>query len=191
MDGGLDSGVYRLAASGTVVDSGALYAAIKGNTLYLAAPVLTGSFDQFIFVSKTTGKITAAPSSKAGTVAFDTGKDPFLAMSATDGVTVWTNGGASSKGIADKLPGGYMEGTIDLVQAFGSVPKTLYISFAAYAPGAGGALDRTKQAPSGKGDGNLDAAEVIAVPTATLHNEGFTGTPAVLEPKLPVRGSRG
>ena len=181
MDGLPDSDAYKLGSSGSDSSAGALYAAIQGSTLYVAAPILSGSTDTFIFISNSTGSVFATPSSKAGSIAFNPSKDPYLKVSGTSSSPAWTNGGTSAKSYTDKTVGDYLEGTIDLVQVFGSVPKTLYIAFAPYNAGSGGTLIATQQIPQGNGDINVDASEVLAVPTASIRDDALIGTPAALD----------
>jgi hypothetical protein len=65
--------------------------------------------------------------------------------------------------------GAVLEGTIDLEAAFGGVPSRLYLAAGAWATGDRGALWPSSQAPpSLDGNGDVDAAEVLALDPTTL-----------------------
>jgi hypothetical protein len=87
-----------------------------------------------------------------------------------------------------------MEGTIDLLQAFGYVPPNLYLCAAAYATADGGSL--AAQAPAGSGP-NLDPNAFLAIPTLALLDNNADGKFDRLDPALgfllqsPLRQSNG
>ena len=56
-----------------------------------------------------------------------------------------------------------LEGTIDIVQLFGSRPESIRLSAVAYATGNGGALRPAQQCPAGDGDGLVEPAEFATV----------------------------
>jgi len=75
-----------------------------------------------------------------------------------------------------------MQGTIDLVQAFGSMPSTIYFSTAAYTTPDGGSL--VAQAPAGNGNNNIESNEFLAVPIAAITDSAGDGIFDNLDPKL-------
>jgi hypothetical protein len=74
-----------------------------------------------------------------------------------------------------------MEGTIDLVAAFGSMPATIYLCAAAYQTADGGAL--AAQCPAGSGP-DIDPSEFFAIPTAALQDNNGDGKFDRLDPAL-------
>ncbi|HUJ09915.1 MAG TPA: DUF362 domain-containing protein [Verrucomicrobiae bacterium] len=185
MDGAVDSIGYRIATNGAM----SLFAAVHGATLYVAARSAgtNGPNDHFVFVNEALSPLGPAPWSKSGQVAFDIFNKPYLGQKGTTNVISWSNGGASSTCAAAASTNGYMEGTIDLVQAFGTVPQTLYIAFAAYAVGNGGGLASACQVPAGNGNGTIESNEFIAVPTAVIGDEDLDGTLDSLDPTREFR----
>jgi hypothetical protein len=75
-----------------------------------------------------------------------------------------------------------MQGTIDLVQAFGSMPSTLYLCAAAYNTTNGGAL--IAQAPAGNGNGNIESNEFLAVPFTSIRDSNGDGVLDNLDPNI-------
>ena len=67
--------------------------------------------------------------------------------------------GAAFVGRASNPAGGAMEGFLDVKQAFGVVPPSVFLAAAAYSTQDGGGL--TEQIPKGNGNGNLDLGEWI------------------------------
>jgi hypothetical protein len=73
-----------------------------------------------------------------------------------------------------------MEGTIDLAEAFGYLPDTIYVAAASYATGDGGSL--AAEGPLGNGDGNIDPNEFLSLPIAAITDENADGTYDRLDP---------
>jgi hypothetical protein len=172
-----------------------LYAAIRGTTLYVATwspgnyPTSNTNNDHFVLVSDQVlgSPTTAAPWGKAGTVAIPSTK--VMLCGESQGTFVgWQNiAGASvtASNQAVKAAGvGQMQGTIDLVQAFGSMPSTLYLCAAPYNTLNGGALIAPAQAPVGNGNGNIESNEFLAVPVASIRDSTGDGVLDNLDPNL-------
>ena len=180
MDGAADFSGYLVASPGMTI-----YAAIRGSRLYVATwstgSNTGGANDHFIFVSDSVlqSGTTAAPWSKAGGIAIPSGK-PFLAAESTNGYAGWSNAPATSEAVKSAASSGQLEGSIDLAAAFGSVPPVVYISAAAYQTANGGILGA--QAPTGNADGNIDANEFLALPTASIRDSMASGTFDRLDP---------
>jgi hypothetical protein len=174
MDGTIDSTGYQIAGGLS------LYAAVKGNTLYVAAPA-TDANDQFIMISDSLGSLGAAPWNKAGQVAFNINTKPYLAQSGSTKAVSWSNAGAGSLCPAT-VPAGFMEGTMDLAAAFGNVPSKVYIALARYAAGTGGVLVTNTQVPVGNGSSNIETNEFLTVPLSSLRDDTLNGVLDVLEP---------
>ena len=185
MEGAVDSIGYRIATNGAM----SLFTAVHNGTLYVAARSAgtNGPNDQFIFVSETVSALGPAPWSKSGQVAFDIFHKPYLGQKGATNSISWSNGGASAACAAAASTNGYMEGTIDLIQAFGTVPRTLYIAFAPFAVGTGGALVSASQIPAGNGNGTIESNEFITVPTVTIGDEDLDSTLDSLDPSREFR----
>ncbi|HUJ09093.1 MAG TPA: hypothetical protein VL171_03640 [Verrucomicrobiae bacterium] len=167
-----------------------LYAAVRGTMLYVAtwSPGTNGPNDHFILVSDQLlgSATTAAPWAKAGTVAVPLNK-VMLTAESQGTYAGWQNlngssATASNQVIKSPTNSGQLQGTIDLVQAFGSMPPTLYLSAAAYTTANDGAL--VAQAPAGNGDGNIDPNEFLAVPVTALTDSNGDGILDDLDPAI-------
>ena len=159
-----------------------IYAAVRGQILYVATwSPSGGASDHFIFVSDQLLAFASAmsPWAKAGAVAVATNK-PFIGGESAGNFCGWSNAPDGSQAVKAATNGGQMEGTIDLVAAFGSVPQTIYVAAAAYLTADGGAL--VGQGPAGNGDGNLDPPEFMPLSIAALRDENADGIFDRLDP---------
>ena len=182
MDGAVDSTNLLLAASGMT-----LHAALRGTRLYVAtgSPGNSGPNDHFIFVSDVLLSATsaAAPWAKDGQVAVATSK-PFLATESLNSYVAWFNAPAGSQAAKAASSSGHLEGTIDLLAAFGGVPTNIYLCVAAYQTADGGAL--AGQCPAGSGP-NIEAAEWFAIPTVALRDHNGDGRFDRLDPLMDFK----
>lgn len=167
-----------------------LYAAVRGTTLYVAtwSPGTNGPNDHFILVSDQilASPATAAPWAKAGTIAIPATK-VMLTGESQGTYFGWQNlngstATASNQAIKASSSTGQLQGTINLTQAFGSMPSTLYLCAAAYTTANGGAL--AWQAPAGNLDGNIDSNEFLAVPVASIADSNGDGLLDNLDPSM-------
>jgi hypothetical protein len=178
MDGAADSAGYLLNTPGATMT---LYAAVRGSKLYVAtwSPGSNGAGanDHFIIVTDqllASATQAAIPSwSKAGAMAVAANK-PFLGGESTNTYVGWANAGASATCFKSAANSGQMEGTLDLIEAFGAIPQTIYLAAMAYSTADGGAL--VAQAPAGNGDGNLDPSEFLAISTPAFSLADRTGS---------------
>lgn len=178
LDGTNDSAGYLLASNGLV-----LYGAVRGTTLYVAtwSPGTSGANDHFIFVTDQLLPAGASsPWAKAGTVARSLNK-PFLATESLGTYISWfVNNSATNWPCAKSATtNGALEGTLDLVAAFGSVPTNLYLCAAAYQTADGGAL--ALQCPAGSG-ANIETNEFLMLPLAALRDSWGNGTLDLCDP---------
>jgi hypothetical protein len=170
---------YLLASNSMV-----LYAAVRGTALYVAtwSPGTSGPNDHFIFVSDQLlpGATAPAPWAKAGNVAVATTK-PYLASESQNSYVSWYNNGSAVSYPCAKSStnSGAMEGTLDLVQAFGSVPTNLYLCAAAYVTTNGGPL--VAQCPAGSGP-NIGTNGFFVMPVAALRDSLGNGTFDLCDP---------
>ncbi len=161
MDGQADAAARLVADTGGV----RLWAGLDGDTLYVATDDAGEGRDVFLLVAHTPGATVPAPWAKAGSAA---AWDAFLADENDNDYVSWfdQDGVATA---ATGANGGVLEGTIDLVGEFGSVPERIALAVVHYQSADGGALDPGRQiAASINGDGNVDAAEYLLVDTAIL-----------------------
>ena len=186
LDGAFDSSGYQLASSGMV-----LYGAVRGTTLYVAtwSPGTNGPNDHFIFVSDQLlpAATAAAPWAKIGNNAVATTK-PFLAGESTWGYVSWFNNNTATNWPCTKAPvnSGAMEGTLDLVAAFGSMPTNLYLCAAAYVTTNGGFL--ASQCPAAVvANNNVEPNEFFVLPLGALRDSLGNGTLDLCD---PARGFR-
>ena len=184
LDGAFDFPGYLLTSNGMV-----LHAALRGNTLYVAtwSPGTSGTNDHFIFVTDQllSSANATAPWAKAGTVAVSASK-PFLASESQNSYVSWFVNNAATNWPCAKsaTTAGALEGTLDLLAAFGTVPANLYLCAAAYQTANSGAL--AAQAPDGSGP-NLDTNEFWVIPIAALRDLNANGTFDRLEPALDFK----
>ncbi|MFN7021986.1 MAG: GC-type dockerin domain-anchored protein [Phycisphaerales bacterium] len=169
MDGVLDPGTVQVAVNGGVW----LRAALRGNTLYVAALDAGEGNDHFILFARppaTPGAMRSAPWAKAGQAAQ---WDLFLADENDNDYESWfdSTGSSTSASVqaATGANGGVLEGTIDLVTRFGTLPERVALAFTPYGNANGGSLMSAFQCPASvNGDGNLDAAEFVIVELCSL-----------------------
>ena len=158
MDGSLDAGAPQIA-SGAGMN---LWAAFNGTELYLATQAASSPDDRFIFIAQTPGGLRGAPWAKAGQVA---DWDAYLANEGSNGYNAWYD----KEGTASSAAGSYLEGSLNLAGEFGSVPSSVWLATSSYGTADGGAL--LDQAPSGDGDGHLEAGEYVEFPLDALPPE--------------------
>ena len=185
MDGVADSTNYLVNAGPMVI-----YAAVKGTTLYVATwspgSNNNGANDHFVIVTDQLSPTLQAafPTwSKTGMNAVDPSK-PFLAGESINTYAGWQNTAAASQAFKAPTNSGLLEGTIDLVQAFGPniMNGTVYVAAAAYSTNNGGAL--VAQGPPGNADPNIDASEFLALPVAAMLDNNNDGIFDRLQPGL-------
>ena len=179
LDGAFDSPGYLLASNGMV-----LYGAVRGTTLYVAtwSPGTSGPNDHFIFISDQLlpSATAAAPWAKAGLVAVSVNK-PYLATESQGTYVSWFVNNAATNWPCTKssTSSGALEGTLDLIGAFGSMPTNLYLCAAAYITTNGGPL--VAQAPAGSGP-NINPDNFLVIPVAALRDSLGNGTFDLCDP---------
>jgi hypothetical protein len=182
MDGIADFAGYLLSTNGP-----RLYAALRGNTLYLACQAAVGGSanDHFIFVTDSLlgSASVAAPWAKSGLIAVAASK-PFISAESQNSYIVWNHAPAGSLVLKAALPSGVMEGTIDLAAAFGGLPPAVYVAACAYATADSGLL--LSIAPTGSGP-DLDPGEFLALPTIAFQDANGDGLYDRLDPNLGFR----
>lgn len=120
-----------------------LYGAIRGSKLYVAtwSPGVSGPNDHFLFVSAQPPSASSPnqipPWAKSGRIHFPP-TTPFLGGESTNAFVGWFNAPASSRAFKAAQNSGLMEGEIDLVEAFGAIPPSIYLAAYAFATEDGG-----------------------------------------------------
>ena len=179
LDGAFDYPGYLLA-SNTMV----LYAALRGTMLYVAteSPGSSGPNDNFIFVSDQLlpSASATAPWSKAGSVAIAATK-PYLAGESQNSYVSWYANNAQTNWSCAKSSSttGAMEGTLDLMKAFGYIPTNLYLCAASYVTANGGPL--VAECPAGAGP-NINTNNFFVIPVAALDDSLGNGTFDLCDP---------
>ena len=184
MDGKPDFAGYLLSDPGMTI-----YAAVRGNRLYVATwspGSQGGDNDHFLLVSNRllSSAATPAPWVKSGITAMP-GDAPYLAGESNSTYSGWANEPSGST--LFKSPKNYeaLEGSIDLVAEFGSLPESIYIASIAYATGNGGGINA--QAPPGNGNNNIEPSEFLRIPVASIRDRALNGTYDILDPARSFR----
>ncbi|MBT8045161.1 MAG: hypothetical protein KJO79_09445 [Verrucomicrobiae bacterium] len=173
MDGVPDHANYQVSRPGMV-----LYAAVRGDLLYLSTwtPNPVNGNDHFLMVSNRleSAASTASPWAKAGTTAFP-GDAAFLASETNNDYIDWFNvGNATTEKFRSPTDGEQMEGTLNLVQLYGSMPENIYLSALSYQDADGGLL--AAQAPDRvSDDGDVTQDEIIQLTTRSIRDEDANG----------------
>jgi len=179
LDGNFDYTNYLLANTGMV-----LYGAVRGTTLFVAtwSTGTSGPNDHFIFVSDQLlpSATAAAPWAKAGTVAASVNK-PFLASESQGTYVSWfvNNASVNWPCVKSATNSGALEGTLDLVGAFGYMPTNIYLCAAAYITTNGGPL--VAECPAGTGP-NINTNNFLEIPVAALRDSWGNGTLDLCDP---------
>src|SRR5208282_3516825 len=146
------------------------------------SPGASGPNDHFIFVSDQLlpAATAVAPWAKAGTVAVNTNK-PYLAAESQGSYVSWYVNNAATNWPCMKAStnSGALEGTLDLVGAFGYLPTNIYLCAAAYITTNGGPL--VAQCPAGSGP-NIDPIGFFVIPVAALRDSLGNGVFDLLDP---------
>jgi len=154
-------------------------AAAKGNNLYIATYGVSesgGGNDHFLYVTDELGDASdPAPGwSKAGLVFFDTASKPYLTAEGENDWEGWNN----ISGKAANANGGALEGEINLVDAFGSLPEAVYVAAVSFATGENDSGKINSQGPYVWESGdppNVDIMEFQRVPLASIRDEDLDG----------------
>ncbi len=186
MDGSVEFAGYSQRADGLT-----LYAAVRGQTLYVAtqSPGAGATNDRAVLVASWLDSFPSlpAPLQKAGFSASDP-CEPALVAGSGGGPARWDVCGLAP-GEFPSFPAamsvstnGVLEGALDLRTWYGALPDTIYLAAVEYTPGPGGALVR--QTPPGNGNGNLEPGEFLAVPLSAIADRNLDGVYDRLDPRL-------
>ncbi len=172
MNGLLDSPHYLVADNGMRI-----WAAVKGTKLYFATwSSQGGTNDHFLLLTNNFGNPEAHPWAKAGQSNFWFAGWPWLAGEGDTGASPYSalnHGGASGRK-AMGSGGNVIEGEVDLVEVFGSVPKVVYLAALAYGDSDGSGIASQCPVPW-SADNNLTAPEFAAVRVDSIRDENSDG----------------
>jgi endonuclease/exonuclease/phosphatase family metal-dependent hydrolase len=131
MDGVSDAPGYTVSGAGIT-----LRVAVRGTKLYVATrvpPHASGAEDHHLLITDALlpGATAPAPWSKRGLIAADT-TNPYLAAEGENAWSGWFNGPAGARLHRAASGNGVLEGSIDLVEQFGTLPEFIYIAAVAY-----------------------------------------------------------
>lgn len=149
-----------------------IYAAIVGRYLYVATQDAGEGNDIFILVATSPAGMTNAPWAKAGQVMRYAA---FVADENENRYSGWFNAQGApmndllvARSATPWYNGGVLEGVLDLDEMFGGRPPVLYFAAVAYTSADGGTLVASQQCPAGNGNGDLEPAEFVGVPSGLL-----------------------
>jgi hypothetical protein len=173
MDGVLDSGTTLIAQNGGMW----LRAALRNGKLYLACPDAGEGNDHFIVVGKpptNPGSMQAAFWGKGGQVAR---WDLFLADENDNGYVSWFNAAGTSTTAnvqaSTAANGGVLEGVIDLVAQFGSIPDSIAAAVALFPTANASSLAYQFGVPvSSDANANLNPGDFVTIPLCSLTQAG-------------------
>ncbi|MDP3851300.1 MAG: alpha-amylase family glycosyl hydrolase [Luteolibacter sp.] len=172
MNGLLDSPHYLVADNGMRI-----WAAVKGNKLYFATwSSQGGTNDHFLLLSNNFGNPSAHPWAKTGQANFYYGGWPWLAGEGDPGGSPYftlNNGGTPGRS-AMGASGNVLEGEIDLIERFGSVPKIIYLAALAYGDNDGAGILSQCPVPW-SADNNLNIPEYAAIRVDSIRDEDSDG----------------
>ena len=156
LDGILDTNeATYLKAQGNL----GLYADFNGKLLYVATQDAGEGSDHFILVTSDPNPQLNSPWSKRGSVY---GRMHFLADENDSDFEGWFIDNALDSTIPATTPinnGGMLEGTLDLVAIFGTIPTNLYLAVAPYATQDNGRLNDDALIPGGDTDRHVEPNE--------------------------------
>ena len=167
-------GLFETDSDYTIFEGGTglmrIDAAYRRGNLYVATHKAGGgSGDNFVFITDELNDAEPAPWSKAGSVFFKTGRNPYLSGEGNGFFETWNNAPGSVANWPDAL-----EGEFNLIDVFGYVPEAVYIAAVAYgtSPGEGIAAQGPHAWPD---DDNLDITEFLRVPIASINDDNLDG----------------
>jgi hypothetical protein len=158
-----------------------IYAAVRGTTLYVATANIPpgGQYDYFIFIGGPNPSFSwmNAPWAKTGAINIAP-NSPFIGAESTNTYVGWFNAPATAQVVRPTDGSGVIEGTIDLVEAFGSMPDAVVIAVVAYQTWDGGHV--VEQSPYGNRDDFI--GELRGLYISTLRDEDADGLLDMIDP---------
>ncbi len=173
MDAALVSEHYEIAEYGGMK----LWAAVRGTTLYVATwGTGAGGNDHIIYLNDQPGDATPSGFDKAGLVFL--GEDRiWLGGRGEEGSwSGWFNAEGPNATANNKDEGtlNYLEGTIDLVSNFGTIPEAVYMAVGAYGPEDGHGMNNQVPAPWVVND-HIQVMELLRVPINSIRDDTGSG----------------
>ena len=158
-----------------------LYADFNGRVLYVATWAAAASNDHFLFVTDSLNTTNNPPWAKY-TDGKVIGRQHYLADEYDNSFQGWfINNSMDLSHPSAAMPGGFLEGTLDLVQIFGRIPDRLYLAAVPYQTPNNGRLRYLLQTPSRTTNNyTLDAGEYYLLDLTRFDSDG-DGLPDLLE----------
>lgn len=157
LDGQLDDAYVQVAAG----PAATLWAAYDAGRLFVATEPAGDDHDKFIVVAQHAGAHMPAIWAKDGEIA---AYDAYLGNEADNGWAGWFDAIDASGPVV----GTVLEASIDLEAQFGFEPESVRLAALGYLTGDGDPLDPAYQAPSGNGNGDVEASEYAYVVLADI-----------------------
>lgn len=158
-----------------------LYADFNGKLLYVATADAGEGNDHFLFVTDTPLIPGSAPWAKSGS---NQGLKHFLADENDSDFCGWFINDSmdlSHPAATTYNNGGYLEGTLDVLDVFGEIPERLYLAVGPYETQDGGVLVNAYQNPPPVvTNGDLEAAEYLVLEFSQFDTDG-DGIPDLVE----------
>ena len=171
MDGALDSAAFEVAAYNGMK----LWVAARGTKLYIATWATGGGGnDHFVYLGEDLGDAAPSAWAKNGYV-FLGSNYIYIAGEGDNSWSGWFN--ATNTAVTNRKVDAtfnYLEGEIDLVDNFGSVPDAVYLAVGTYP--TGDAVDLNNQVPAAWDvNENIEVTELLRVPIASVRDEDADG----------------
>ncbi len=192
MDGVADSVGYTLSGAGIT-----LRAAVRGTRLYvatLAPPELAGANDHHVFIADALLETATSPApwAKRGSTALPADR-PYLAAEGASSWAGWFDTPVNARLHRSTQAGGVLEGSIDLIETFGTIPEFIYLAAVAYetsdASPADAAAGRViSQAPAAvTADDDIASDEFLRIPVRAITDSAADGLYDTLAPERAFR----
>jgi len=109
-----------------------------------------------------------------------------LAAESSNNYVGWQNAGtATVTAFKAATSCGQMEGSIDLAQAFGALPSSVYLASVAYGTADAGVIG--SQCPAGNANNNLEPGEFLQFPVVAVRDDNNDGVLDRLDPALDFK----
>lgn len=152
-----------------------LYAAVRGNLLYLATKAPSDGNDHFLMLAESVLAIpnNDAPWAKAGSNVFPL-EPAFVGSESDNDYAGWFNTTASTGPFRNLTSGSMLEATIDLGEHFGSMPSQVCLAALAYGTDDGSSL--ALQAPLAETENDdVENNEVLCLDIEAIRDEDGDG----------------
>lgn len=166
MDGVLDTAAELIASN----NGRNLYAVLEGDTLYVATQDAGEGSDVFLYLADTPGAMVNANWAKAGQIA---SWDAYLADENNNNYASWFDAQGTTA-FASGSGSGFLEGTINLAEEFGTLPAQIYLAVGLFQSQDGGTLVAASQVPTSlNSNGFIEANEYFLLQFSSPYTADF------------------